>query len=626
MASLALDAARGLLLRRHDTTTYTASEMAEMLIDPYEKTPKYAKAAVGVLCGLVAIFGLFNALAALLRTKLGPRLTRTRAYRRSVALYRWVETSQPRAIGWIRFPTTGAILLVAAFWLFILIWSLAVQPYYRSRWNVGSPPLAMRTGLMAVGVFPFILALGAKWNIIGFIVGVSHEKLQVFHQWLSHLFLILSLLHTFPFVVQGTHEYRPNADGRNPLGYSQLMWSWHVKHSVYYWSGIAALIPLAWLCWGSLTPLRNRFYEIFKLLHIVSAILFSAFFYIHCNNLLTSWHYLFATAAVYFTSVVMRFGLMLVRNGRHIPSGRVEVLADNAVRVTIRLPYNSPHRWTAGQHYFVNFVKVLPFESHPYTVSNAPYADASSTATADRLVLVFRINPKVGLGPRLLRLAESSSPTTPVLLDGPYGGLINRDIGRHNTVVLLAGGAGMSFTTAVLDELAGRLLREDPSVAGLKRIEVHWAIKREDAATWFDEQLDRTLEHLKSRKGLVSLNLYVTDDVRSPSVSAAASLAYGDKPEGEESSEKGCRSCSKPSSTLVPWTIYRERPSVSALLNTLFTSAPSGSTVGITSCGPTSLTTDVRRAVARRQREMAFGQTRGEGVQEVELHTEEFDW
>lgn len=78
-------------------------------------------------------------------------------------------------------------------------------------------------------------------------------------------------------------EIRPNLDGLNPHNYSQIHYSWFVSHKVYYWSGTAALICLAWLCWASLPPIRNRFYEVFKLLHIISAILFSAFFYIHCN-------------------------------------------------------------------------------------------------------------------------------------------------------------------------------------------------------------------------------------------------------------------------------------------------------------------------------------------------------
>lgn len=64
--------------------------------------------------------------------------------------------------------------------------------------------------MFALGLFPFILMFGAKWNIVTFVTGYSHEKLQVsvrafqtgkddeinffplsaqvFHQWLSHLF------------------------------------------------------------------------------------------------------------------------------------------------------------------------------------------------------------------------------------------------------------------------------------------------------------------------------------------------------------------------------------------------------------------------------------------------------
>jgi hypothetical protein len=32
--------------------------------------------------------------------------------------------------------------------------------------------------MMALGVFPFILAFGAKWNLVTFVTGYSHEKLQ----------------------------------------------------------------------------------------------------------------------------------------------------------------------------------------------------------------------------------------------------------------------------------------------------------------------------------------------------------------------------------------------------------------------------------------------------------------
>ncbi|GAA5992103.1 hypothetical protein JCM5350_006349 [Sporobolomyces pararoseus] len=560
--------------------------MAEMLIDPYEKSPKYAKAAMIFLCAGIALLGLFNFVSISIRNK---RITRTKRYRRLVAFYRWIESSQPKAIGWIRFPTTGVMLLITLFWLFIGIWSFAQTPYYRSRWNVGSPPLAIRTGLFAVALFPFILAFGAKWNIVGFIVGCSHEKLQVLHQWLSHLFY-----------------------GLNPHGYSQLYYSWHVSHKVYYWSGIAALIPLAWLCWASFTPIRNYSYELFKWMHIVSAILFSAFFYIHCNNLLTSWHYIFAAAGVYLTSVVIRFGLLFARNGSKIARGHVEALPDNSIRVTVSLPQAAGHRWTAGQHYFVNFFKVRPLESHPYTIANAPYVDPSSSAAPDRLVLLFRVNPLKGLGPRLLNLASTSHRSTPVLLDGPYGGLASqsRDFGRHNSLLLIAGGAGITLSTSVLEEICMRVRRKEEGVR-TKKIELFWAVKNEDAKVWIEDQLAAIAEQMPD--GFLTFRLFVTEP--RPLDEKIGKL--------EMESAANSLSSSKPS---VPWIIETRRPSFPALLSERFNAAHSCQSTGITSCGPSSLTTDVRRAVAARQKEIAFGKNQGKGVGEVELHTEEFDW
>ncbi|GAA5871475.1 hypothetical protein JCM3774_005609 [Rhodotorula dairenensis] len=614
-------------------SSMTPSEMAEMLVDPYEKSPKYAKAAVGVLCGLVGLFGLVNLFASVLRTRLAAPIRRTKLYRRAVAWYRYIETSQPRALGWCRFPTKGVILITVFFYLFAVVWTFAQTPYYRSRWNVGSPPLAIRTGMLALGCFPFILALGAKVNLIGFIVGASHEKLQVFHQWLSWLFLFLSLLHTFPFVVQGTAEIRPNDDGRNPHHLSQLEWSWHVKHSVYYWSGIAALVPLAWLCFASLAPIRRAAYECFKWLHLVSAILFSAFFYIHCNALLTSWHYIWATAAVYFTSVLIRFAVMLNRNGRHIARGHVEVLPDNAVRVTARLPRDSGHAWSAGQHYFVNFVKARPFESHPYTIANAPWRDPSSSETPDKLVLLFRVSPTKGLGPRLLSLANSSSPTTPILLDGPYGGLsaYNRDYSRHDVVILIAGGAGISACTSVLEELGGRIIRGEPGVR-TTRIMLWWMVRDESAKEWVEAQIAESTRYLKDR---VDLRLFVTGATAgtgdlevlkaSPGIETPPDLETppNEKQLQEIEEEKPVKtSCCK---RRAKWTIERSRPDLLSLLPRRLDSLQADVSVGIVSCGPVSLTTDVRNAVAARQWKIATGRDVG-GVAELELHTEEFDW
>ena len=173
----------------------------------------------------------------------------------------------------------------------------------------------------------------------------------------------------------------------------------------------------------------------------------------------------------------MRFLLIFVRNGRAVPRGTLTALPANAVRLTIPLP--AGHRWSAGQHYFLNFISASSFESHPYTIANAPYLHPNSEAPERMMVVVLRVHPAKGLGPKLLGLAASGRSTA-VLLDGPYGGLGNAQIGRHETVLLLAGGAGASFIAALLEEVCEGIRRQIPGVA-TKRVELVWVVRDEGA-------------------------------------------------------------------------------------------------------------------------------------------------
>ena len=184
------------------------------------------------------------------------------------------------------------------------------------------------------------------------------------------------------------------------------------RHLQYYWTGTAMLLTLAWLCFASLTPLRRRWYEMFKvssphahltrpltltnlplwtfqLLHWISAILFSAFFYLHCNALLTSWNYLYATAGLYGISFLMRLFLIVFRNGAHVPKATIEILPEDAVRLTIPTPH---HRWKAGQHVFLNFCKARLLESHPYTVCNTANPDVSTSTSSSQCDVLTRWN------------------------------------------------------------------------------------------------------------------------------------------------------------------------------------------------------------------------------------------
>jgi ferric-chelate reductase len=64
-----------------------------------------------------------------------------------------------------------------------------------------------------------------------------------------------------------------------------------------------------------------------------------------------------------------------------------------------------------------------------------------------------------------------------VTIDGPYGGC-SLDLGEYENVLLAAGGAGVTFTLGLLDDLVGRIVRHQRGRGErTRRIEFAWAIR-----------------------------------------------------------------------------------------------------------------------------------------------------
>ncbi|KAJ5645843.1 ferric reductase like transmembrane component-domain-containing protein [Penicillium lividum] len=98
-------------------------------------------------------------------------------------------------------PKLGMLIFGVFTLLLFLLMTFLVHPYYRERRGYGSPPLAVRTGLMSTALIPLIVALSGKVNIVTWLTGISHEKLNIFHRWAFYLCLFLAVVHTVPFIV-----------------------------------------------------------------------------------------------------------------------------------------------------------------------------------------------------------------------------------------------------------------------------------------------------------------------------------------------------------------------------------------------------------------------------------------
>jgi len=101
----------------------------------------------------------------------------------------------------IIFPGLGALSVIFVAFILVICYCFVPQPLYRQSIQYGSPPLAIRAGMIAVAMMPWIVGLSMKANIISWLTGVGHERLNVLHRWLAYLCLLLSLIHTIPFYV-----------------------------------------------------------------------------------------------------------------------------------------------------------------------------------------------------------------------------------------------------------------------------------------------------------------------------------------------------------------------------------------------------------------------------------------
>jgi Ferric reductase like transmembrane component len=125
---------------------------------------------------------------------------------KAVALFRWVFYRQMPMLRWRKhtfsFPSIAVSLICFCAIAFVTLYTFLPKPLYRAKISFGSPPLAIRAGMISVAMVPWIIALSMKVNLITLMTGISHERLNVLHRYGGYICLGLGLVHAIPFYVQ----------------------------------------------------------------------------------------------------------------------------------------------------------------------------------------------------------------------------------------------------------------------------------------------------------------------------------------------------------------------------------------------------------------------------------------
>ncbi|KAI1205202.1 putative FRE ferric reductase-like transmembrane component [Annulohypoxylon truncatum] len=497
-----------------------------------------------------------------------------------------------------RMPSLGVSLLMITGAVFFLAMTLGPQPYYwpnTQTLNYGSsPPIATRTGWMALACLPFMIILPTKANMIASLTGVSHERLIVFHNWVGWAMFALALVHTFPFIV--FHIWK-----------GDMVNQWDT--SVVYWTGVVAIIAQAYLQVFSLRFIRDRFYEFFKATHYIAAIVFVVFFFIHCDFRLSSWDYFIATGVLYTLSFLypqirtyFEFGLS------HRAS--FTMVSDLTLKVTI--PIDTA--WRPGQHMFLRFVHMglHAFTAHPFTICSLPVTRDSKGNSK----LTFYVHPRSGLTARLAQNAvKQPGFSVPVLLDGPYGGVQGRPLYTydHNLIVACGAGAGLSLPFVMESLLRSAWQARSGNKKFVNKIQVVIATRDMQLVHWYEEALLEYLEEngLEMVPENLDISIYQTGRPESKSNSTSK-----DPERPEEKLNGNSQTVSR-----LPISVFSGRPDITTIVRDA-TLQP-GHAVGIVACGPGEVLKIVHDEAAEAQLRVMSSKA---SAREVYLHSEVFSW
>ncbi|CAI7635602.1 unnamed protein product [Penicillium manginii] len=546
---------------------------------------------------------------------------------------------------WLRIPAVGSILLIVIYFGFIMglqffDWNYPGAQYWEAQ--------GLRAGWLTIAQFPLLLLLAGKRNLIGYAVGVSYERLQVLHRWVARVMLLTATIHggvqAYGWKKYEVMEIEISTDSCIPTGFS----TW---------------ILLLWLVFSAAAPIRNWSYEIFVVQHIITFIgLVVGIFYHLPSTALSSKIYAWIGIGLFIFDRLVRT-LIYAFNNIKPANSTLHSLSGDVTKVRITAPQIK--KWSPGQHVFLSIPELGFGQSHPATILSVPSSHDND------LVLILRAHQ--GFTQRLLCLAKLSSTDLSQgaqekenvrkevavqemkekyfsLIGGPYGGS-HSDFAAFDTVLLIAGSTGVSFTLPILLDIAHRSKNQRLPV---RKIVFTWVIRTILCKEWIAEELQQATESLLNVGIVIEVKIFVTCELDPTENLMKKAECNCGKVEGpccctdsgiekrqnvsntlitQASGELDIESCSSKSlpqtqakignpSRSPCCTIESGRPQLKPLLWNLLDHAK-GET-GVAVCGPPGLVSCVRNTVATVSEQR--GSNKGTGAEGVYLHAEGFAW
>ncbi|KAL7275679.1 hypothetical protein RUND412_001366 [Rhizina undulata] len=421
-----------------------------------------------------------------------------------------------------------------------------------------------RTGVLStVNMVPLFLMAGRNNPLIQ-LLGISFDTFNLVHRWLGRIVVLEAVTHTATYMAAKVMS----------SGWSAVAES--IAGSMFIQMGFVGTVCFVFLMVHSPSIFRHAFYETFLVLHICAAAIAVAGLFYHLAFKNFVWlKYVKTAIALWAFDRGIRLVRIVYRNvSRKITTATVEALPGDAVRVTLRLA--RPWKFRPGQHVYLYMPSIALWTSHPFTISWSEeeqvvrYDDEKLSLHRQDIMHVgdktmsLIIRARTGFTNTLFKKAFNSPDkvfTSKALVEGPYGKVDT--LGSYGTVVLIAGGVGITHPVPYVRELVDGYAK---GTVATRRITLVWVIQSPEHLEWIRPWMTDILA-MEKRRDVLKILLFVT------------------RP-------RSTKEIHSPSATVQ---MFPGRPNIDTLLD-MEIENQMGS-IAVTVCGGGSLSDDVRRAV-----------------------------
>eukprot|EP00258_Populus_trichocarpa_P021748 XP_024437767.1 ferric reduction oxidase 8, mitochondrial isoform X1 [Populus trichocarpa] len=303
-------------------------------------------------------------------------------------------------------------------------------------WQIKYLRVATRFGLLAEVCLALLLLPVLRGLAIFQLIGIQFEASVRYHILLGTSMIFFSTIHgASTLFIWGVSRHIQDE-----------IWRWQKKGRIYLAGEIALVTGLViWIT--SLPQIRRRRFEIFYYTHHLY-IVFLIFFLFHAGDR----HFYMVFSGVFLFGLDKLLRILQSRPQSCILSARIYLIPSKAIELTLPKDPVAGLKYTPTSVIYMKIPSISKFQWHPFSITS------SSNIDDHTMSVVVKCNEGWTSSLYDMIQAELDSDTgamncIPVSIEGPYGPA-SLDFLRHDSLLLIAGGAGITPFLSIIKEIA----------------------------------------------------------------------------------------------------------------------------------------------------------------------------